>query len=72
MSVENVNGLPCICSGLAFSGVNAKTPVLVMAASPLASTSRAVPKSSSLALPAPSTRIFEGLRSRWITWRPWT
>src|ERR1035441_5448755 len=57
MSEENSSGLPSTCSGLAYSGVNANTPVLVMELSPLASTNRAVPKSRSLAFPEDTCKI---------------
>src|SRR5437763_10358791 len=60
---------PLICSGLAYSGVITRTAVAVnsASASPSACKSFAMPKSKSFGSPSLVTKIFDGLRSRWIT-----
>jgi hypothetical protein len=64
---------PRICSGAAYSGVRSRTPVAVSTrsdASSSASSSFAIPKSSSLGAPSGCTRMFDGLMSRCTTSRP--
>ena len=69
-SVDVVSSACWNCSGAAYRGVSASalSPVsAVCAISAWPGSSLAMPKSSSLTLPSPSTRMFDGFRSRWMT-----
>ena len=61
--------LPCACSGGMYSGVPMQVPDLVSAVE--TSTLRARPKSVRCGSPDSSSRMFDGLMSRWMMPSPW-